>query len=437
LHGATEKEIGTYSDIATAIFLMGWATGGLIFGVLGDRIGRAKTMLITILMYSAFTGLCSLSQNFWQFAVLRFLTDMGVGGEFAVGVALVAETMPSAARAPMLTLLQMLSTVGNITAALVNMKLGILEGEGAIQSPWRWMFALGALPALLALIIRWKLKEPDRWKQLSAEAALEKQLGSYTKLFTDPRWRHNAFVGLALAISGIIGLWGVGFYTPDLVKSVMREKLTIAELDRQLADTGGDPTLTANLQQLKKQWESSGPVSQKPPLPENIQTAVNGKVTYWGGLASICFQTGAFVGMFAFGYVTQKIGRKPTFAIALTAACLCSLAECLFLGSYNEIFWLVPLVGFFQLSLFAGYAIYLPELFPTSLRSTGTSFCYNVGRFIGVPMLLAKAGLRELYGGFADPWPLRYAGTTMCAVFLVGLIALPFAPETRWKPLPE
>ena len=126
LHGASEREIGTYSDIATAIFLMGWATGGLIFGVLGDRIGRAKTMLITILIYSVFTGMCSLSQNFWQFAIFRFLTDMGVGGEFAVGVALVAETMPSQARAPMLTLLQMLSTVGNITAALINMKLGIL-----------------------------------------------------------------------------------------------------------------------------------------------------------------------------------------------------------------------------------------------------------------------------------------------------------------------
>ena len=98
---------------------------------------------------------------------------------------------------------------------------------------------------------------------------------------------------------------------------------------------------------------------------------------------------------------------------------------------------MVPLVGFFQLSLFAGYAIYFPELFPTSLRSTGTSFCYNVGRFIAVPMLLAKAGLRELYSGYPDPSPLRYAGTTMCAVFLVGLIALPFAPETLGKPLPE
>src|SRR5215471_6111591 len=106
LPGAKSQEIGTYSDIATAIFLMGWATGGLIFGVLGDRIGRAKTMLITILIYSAFTGMCSLSQNFLQFAIFRFLTDMGVGGEFAVGVALVAETMPSRARAPMLTLLQ-------------------------------------------------------------------------------------------------------------------------------------------------------------------------------------------------------------------------------------------------------------------------------------------------------------------------------------------
>ena len=113
------------------------------------------------------------------------------------------------------------------------------------------MFAIGALPALLALLIRWKLKEPERWKQLSTEAALEKQLGSYSNLFRDRRWRRNAFVGLALAISGVVGLWGVGFYTPDLVKSVLRERLTIAELDRQIAQTQDDPTSTANLQQMK------------------------------------------------------------------------------------------------------------------------------------------------------------------------------------------
>jgi MFS family permease len=330
----------------------------------------------------------------------------------------------------MLTLLQMLSTVGNITAALINMKLGLLEGEGSIQSPWRWMFAIGALPALLALLIRWKLKEPERWKQLSTEAAVEKQLGSYTNLFRDPRWRRNAFVGLALAIAGVVGLWGVGFYTPDLVKSVLREKLTVAELDHQIALSGDD---TASLQQLKSQWGSD----EKPPLPEKIQTAVNGSITYWGGVSSICFQIGAFTGMFVFGYAAQQFGRKPTFAIFLTAACLFTVIECLFLDSFHEIFWMVPLVGFFQLSLFAGYAIYFPELFPTSLRSTGTSFCYNVGRFIAVPMLLAKAGLRELYSGYPDPSPLRYAGTTMCVVFLVGLIALPFAPETKGKPLPE
>ncbi len=336
----------------------------------------------------------------------------------------------------MLTLLQMLSTVGNITAALINMKLGILEGEGSIHSPWRWMFALGALPALLALVIRWKLKEPERWKQLSAEAALEKQLGSYSKLFRNPRWRRNALVGLMLAISGVVGLWGVGFYTPDLVKSVLRQRLTVAEIDRQITQSPGGPEL-ADLQQLKSQWESDSPVSEKPPLPEKVQTAVNGRITYWGGVSSICFQFGAFAGMFAFGYAAQQIGRKPTFAIFLTAAFLCTIAECLFLDSFHQIFWIVPLVGFFQLSLFAGYAIYFPELFPTSLRSTGTSFCYNVGRFVGVPMLLAKAGLRALYSGYPDPAPLRYAGITMCVVFLFGLLALPFAPETLGKPLPE
>src|SRR5262249_4126774 len=134
---------------ATAVFLAGWGTGGLIFGALGDRIGRAKTMVICIMAYAVFTGLSALSQAFWDFAAYRFLTGLGVGGVFAVSVTLVAETVPSSARAGALGLLQALSTVGNISAAGIGYALGFMKVEHA----WRWAFVVGALPAAMVVIV--------------------------------------------------------------------------------------------------------------------------------------------------------------------------------------------------------------------------------------------------------------------------------------------
>src|SRR5215831_12290918 len=177
------EAVKIYGNYATAIFLAGWASGGLIFGVLGDRIGRAKTMMLTILMYSACTGLSALSRTFWDFAAYRFLTGLGVGGEFAVGVALVAEVMPATARPYTLALLQALSAFGNISAALIGIGFGYAEQTGRMTNPWRWMFVIGAVPALLALVIRRRLKEPEKWAQLSHEGAVARQLGSYAELF--------------------------------------------------------------------------------------------------------------------------------------------------------------------------------------------------------------------------------------------------------------
>src|SRR5688572_25211798 len=159
-----------YGGYATSLFLIGWAAGGLFFGVLGDRWGRAQTMLVTILMYSVFTGLSSLSTGFWDFAIYRLLTGLGVGGEFAVGVALLAETMPARARPYTLAALQALSAVGNVMAATTFILFGLWEQSGRTtpMDSWRMMFLIGAVPALLALFIRRGLKEPEKWKQAKA-----------------------------------------------------------------------------------------------------------------------------------------------------------------------------------------------------------------------------------------------------------------------------
>lgn len=406
---ALKKLVDFYGPLATSIFMIGWATGGLIFGVLGDRIGRAKVMLWTILIYSFCTGLSAFSVGFWDFAFYRFLTGLGVGGEFAVGVSLVAEVMPNRARPFALGLLQALSAVGNVSAALMNIALGQVEGQGGLQhlavgdtpiKAWRILFVIGTVPALLAIFIRRNLKEPETW-QAQRDASMGKQLGSFGELFGDPRWRKNAIVGLILASSGIIGLWGIGFFSFDLLSPVFRQY-----------------------------FEAQN-------LPENV---VNGKVATWVGITSVMQNIGGFLGIYAYSYLTHIVGRKPAFAVSFLAAMGSTALVFGYLDQFHEIFWMIPLMGFCQLALFGGYAIYFPELFPTRLRSTGTSFCYNVGRYVAAAGPFALGLLVTQVFSPANGYGqngMRYAGVTMCSIFIIGLLALPFAPETKGKPLPE
>jgi MFS family permease len=387
-------QVAEFAGYSTMIFMIGWATGGIVFGVLGDRIGRVKTMILTILFYSLFTGLSALSTNVWDFSFYRLLTGLGVGGQFAVGVSLVAETMPDRARPFALGWLQALSAVGNMMAALLGIFLGNLQQAGIVGSAWRWMFVAGTLPALLAIIVMRKLHEPEQWQRAKET---QSHMGSIPDLFTEPRWRHNAIVGMLLAFSGVVGLWGIGFFSFDLLSSV-----------------------------LDKYFRAQG-------LSEQM---IAGKKTLWTGITSLLQNGGAFLGIYAFTHLTARTGRRKAFAISFVAAMLATAGTFWFLDDFSEIFWMIPIMGFTQLALFGGYAIYLPELFPTRLRSTGTSFCYNVGRFVAAVGPLALGLLTSrVYSGFDEP--MRYAGVTMCLVFLLGLAVLPFAPETKGKPLPE
>jgi MFS family permease len=264
------------------------------------------------------------------------------------------------------------------------------------------MFIIGAAPAVLALVVRLWLKEPEAWEKASHQDAVARKLGSYQELFGHPTWRKHAIIGLALAFSGIVGLWGVGFFTFDLVGNVLRQRFVEQGLAAE---------------------------------------QVAGNVAKWKGIASMMMNIGAAFGMYGFAILAQRTGRKKAFAVCFIAALISTASVFYFLDEFHQIFWMIPLMGFCVLSLFAGYAIYFPELFPTHLRSTGTSFCYNVGRFVAAlgPTLLGL--LIGMYSGFVatggEAAPLRYAGLTMCGIFVMGLLVLPFAPETKGKPLPE
>jgi MFS family permease len=161
-----------------------------------------------------------------------------------------------------------------------------------------------------------------------------------------------------------------------------------------------------------------------------------GQKTLWASITSVLQNAGGFVGVYAFTRFTAVAGRKLAFAVSFLVA-MCATAFTFWnLTTFTDIFWMIPLMGFSQLALLGGYAIYLPELFPTRLRSTGTSFCYSTGRFVAA-LGPAALGLLTSRTFASKPEPMRYAGVLMCLVFLIRLLTIPFAPETKGKQLPE
>ncbi len=403
---ATPEDVKYYGGIATALLLIGWATGGLIFGVLGDRWGRAKTMFLSIFVYSLFTGLSAISVSWWDFALYRFLTGLGVGGEFAAGVALVAEVMPDRARPHALGLLQAMSAVGNIIGSLIGLVLlPVTLGFGlkalGIEAfaGWRLMFVAGVIPAFIFVCLIRFVREPDTWiaaKKAAKKAAREgteveeaHKLGSISELLGDRRWRYNTIIGISLALVGAIGLWGVGFWTPELIRDTLQEDLSREAQDRIAS----------------------------------IATALQ--------------DVGAFLGILTFTWLTARIGRRWAFGFSFLLALVVTVMVFGGMTDQSQIYWMIPLVGFATLSMFGGYAIYFPELFPTRLRSTGVGFCYNVARYLAAAGPFLLGSLARFYDGMNIASPFRWAAITVAMVYVLGVVVLPLMPETKGRPLPE
>ncbi len=401
----SSPDLQAFGKVVTACFLVGWGVGGMIFGALGDKYGRSRMLTLTILIYSAFTGLSYFSKTQWDFTLFRFLTGVGVGGVFGLAVALIAETVPDGARAQSLGMLQILSTIGNISAGFAKIGIDNLEANHTIAagSGWRWMFLIGALPACMIVFTRGYLKEPASWQRLKDQGLLPKGsiFAPYASLLENARWRKNLIIGAIIASTGVIGLWAIGEYAVDLQKIV-----------------------------FKQHYEKAGMAA------DAIAGAVNkdiATVYLWNML-------GAAFGMSLFTWVAKR-GRKLAFFIGFSSALVITFLVYWKISDPIAARWMMFLMGAAQLSVFAGFAIYLPELFPSKLRSTGTSFCYNLGRFAAAAGSFFSAALtRDVFGKYKavdESLPPRYAAMTMCAIFLMGLIVLLFAPETKGKPLPE
>jgi len=512
LSGQTDKlqNVKQYIGWATAAMMIGWATGGIIFGILSDKWGRVKTMMATLLVYSGFTGLCGLAHGWVDFMIYRFLVGLGVGGMFAAATTLVAESVPARFRTFALGSLQALSATGNIIGSLLS--LGIQPGtENLVGSlaGWRVLFFVGIVPAILAVPIMLFLKEPEPWKNAKAAAAsgeAGKQVGAMADLFRHPRWRRNTLVGICLGLAGMAGLWGIGFFSPELITTALKSRplkveeiIKPAEICQTLKSPNNDAVifireqLSETTRQKLDKWQNgaeipaellSGLVADlnaqflsgnvfKPEVFQklslnkattNLLAQITKKIdsgkalpkediafanrmlleqTFPGGIAGLqkavdkvrsrgmaLQDVGSLLGMFAFTWMASVFNRRKAF---LTSFILCfGITAFVFYSLKTEAhaYIMLPMMGFAQLALFAGYSIYFPEIYPTRLRGTGVGFCYNTVRYLAAPF-------PALLGWMSTQMPFRTAAIIMSSIYIIGMIALIWAPETKGKPLPE
>jgi MFS family permease len=507
---AAQAALSHYLNYAVAAMMIGWGSGGILFGVLSDKWGRVKTMVLTLLVYSGFTGLSGFAHSWVEFTVFRFLVGLGVGGMFGAATTLVAESVPGGFRSIALGSLQALSAMGNITGTLISMRIqpgaegvALLGSLHAGFSGWRVLFFVGILPSLLVVPIMFFLREPEKWKAAKAAAArtqTSRELGSPLQLFRHPRWRRNTLVGLCLGVSGMVGLWGIGFFSPELITAALKSTpLKIQQLSRtnhlalalqnpanpaavylkkqiapavqaQMAAATDLGKITPELEQalvgelnrlmqktnlydgpafkgvqLKKTTQNLLNHVQARPQPDDvaflnrqlIEQGLPGTLSslqkYIDGVRSkglLLQDIGSLTGMVVFTLVASYLNRRKAF---LGAFLLC-LATTAFvfssLRSETDAYWMLPMMGFAQLALFAGYSIYFPELYPTRLRGTGVGFCYNTVRFLTVPF--------NILMGHLSTWlSFRTAAMIMSGIYLLGLVGLLWAPETKDQPLPE
>lgn len=368
LLGTSESgTIGWYGGIVLSIFMIGWALGGLVFGPIADRYGRAKTMAITILIYAGFTGLCGIANSWQELAFYRFMTGLGIGGEWAAGAALIAESWPEKSRAKAAGIMQASGGVGFFLASLLFLVIG--------PYGWRWVFALGVLPAIVAFYIRRTLEEPQRWVRA-------KQTGNPYAALWKPSIRRDVLVGTGLAVIATFGYQGAIQWVPSWVSAMLHAQGSKAAI----------------------------------PQVSLITTVLN-----FGGM----------IGCLCFPFIADRWGRKNAMFIYFAGALLFVPTTFFLAKEFAHALLISPLMGFFAAGVFTGFAVYLPELFPTSIRATAQGFCYNFARFFSAAAPFIAGALISAHGAFAP------AIAMVSCIYLLGLVVLIFARETRGQALPD
>ncbi len=319
--GTTDPQVGKYASIIQAAFLLGWALGGGLFGYIGDRIGRARTLSLTVLTYAAFTGLSVFAHTWWQLMILRFLAALGIGGEWAVGASLLAETWPRHWRPWVAAVLQSGVNIGILCAGLANY---LMAG-----APPRYLFLVGVLPALLVFWIRRAVPEPEEWH--AARAGAQNKTPGVGELFRGETFRVTFWVMIVCGIS-LTAHWAFMFWHQQHLRNLPEVLVMSAEQKNKLASTA-------------------------------MYLVIGSSIT----------------GNFFSGWIARIIGYRATIGWTFAVYFLAMLGAYGVARDHTALLWWFPLIGFCQ-GVFALFTMYLPPLFPTLLRTTGAGFCYNIGR---------------------------------------------------------
>jgi len=374
-YAATPGNVGLAGSIMFALFLVGWGLS-FIWGPLADRFGRTKVLAATIFMFAIFTGLAATSHNIWELGIYRFIAGIGIGGEWALAGTYVAEAWPEDRRKMGAGYLQTGYYAGFFLAAALNYTIGAHFG-------WRAMFLVGALPVVVSIVVLLRVKETDKWKKVEPGAV--KRQSTLKEIFS-PRYAKRTIVATALLTVAIIGLWAGAVYEPSAVI--------------QLALKSG---------------------MARPDAAKLASLAT--------GLLSI----GTILGCLALPHLAEKIGRKKTLAVyfvGMAAAIAVTFGWAFYLPNGLPVFIaLLFVLGFFG-GNFALFSLWLPEQFETRVRATAFAFCTSVGRFAG-------AGVNFALGAMVLHMQTLGIPVALTAIaFLLGLLIIPFAPETKGETLP-
>ena len=460
-----EEKIGLWMGVVTATYLVGAATGGVLFGWLGDRIGRVRAMTLSVFTYAIFTGLCGVAQAAWQMGLLRFIASLGMGGEWSLGVALVMEVWPNRSRALMAGLIGAAANVGYLLVGTLG--LGAIHNLPAVNNwlhevglsatladaltshrGWRLMMIAGTAPALLTLLIRLFVPESERWQHergrggtahWATKDLLGVLVGSLGPLLIILLWADDN--PLAWQVTGtlagvVLAIFGYSF---PVVRYLQREAAFSGRATAEARQIIGRMLLAAALAgtALLGTWAAA---QWAPTWADQMSHQQQGAKEQTQIVSAI----GAIVGTIGAALVGGWLGRRITYALL----CVSSIASLVWLYQFNPEFsprflFASFIVGVCTASFYGWLPLYLPELFRTGVRATCQGFGYNFGRILAAVGALQTGNLMHQFEadkslfGFTLHGGYPLACTSMSLIYLVGLALIWFAPETHGKPLPE
>jgi len=379
-----------YTGLVTSLLLVGWAAGGILFGRICDRLGRTRTLMLTMLAYAVGTGLCALATSIPMLIAFRVLASLGIGGEWAAGAAMVAEVVPEKRRVEAGAFLYTAAPMGLFLATYITYMIQGVAMPGSPQLAWRYVFAFGLIPAAVALAVRFFVREPERWQRLAAA-----ERPGIRELFS-PALRHATLSGLGMALIALIMWWSCNAFIGVVASGLAGERARSIYLD--------------------------------PPATQRL-------IQEWVRLATNLFNVGGLLGTLLAVPVAKLGGRRAMFATFFLLSAIAIMATFgLELSPY------VRLHGYFFIGLtvfgvFGSFTYYLPELFPTRLRGTGSGFCYNSGRLVAAigPVLVGNVAAMGKDALAAANHALFWVG----AVPLAGLALIPWVIETRGRELTD